>query len=204
MAVAIRLSRGGSKKRPFYRIVVADVRSPRDGRFIERLGTYNPMKSKDDTQRILLDKERVKYWISVGAKPTDRVAKFLFLKGIGDKPVVHEQTKKHKPKAKTLEKIKAKEEKIKTQQESSPPVESTEKKPEEQPLVETKAVETKEDATNNVQAKESSPPAESTEKKPEDQTLAEDAEDNTNSEVKKTDPNSSSNQKSNDLKSSEN
>ena len=199
MAVAIRLSRGGSKKRPFYRIVVADVRSPRDGRFIERLGTYNPMKSKDDTQRILLDKERVKYWISVGAKPTDRVAKFLFLKGIGDKPVVHEQTKKHKPKAKTLEKIKAKEGKIKTQQESSPPVESTEKKPEEQP-----AVETKEDATNNVQAKESSPPAESTEKKPEDQTLAEDAEDNTNSEVKKTDPNSSSNQKSNDLKSSEN
>ena len=66
MAVALRLSRGGSKKRPFYRIVAADVRSPRDGKFIERLGTYNPMRSKDDPERVLIKKERVSYWLSDG------------------------------------------------------------------------------------------------------------------------------------------
>ena len=94
MAVAIRLSRGGSKKRPFYRIVAADVRSPRDGRFIERLGTYNPMKEKDDPTRLSLNKDRIKYWISVGAKPTERVSKFLFIEGLGEKPKLYEQTKK--------------------------------------------------------------------------------------------------------------
>ncbi len=113
MAVALRLSRGGSKKRPFFRIVAADVRSPRDGKFIERLGTYNPMKSKDDPERILIKKERISYWLSVGAKPTDRVAKFLANEGMVDKPKVYPQTKKNKPKAKTLEKLKAKEEKVK-------------------------------------------------------------------------------------------
>ena len=113
MAVEIRLSRGGSKKRPFYRIVAADVRSPRDGRFIERLGTYNPMKEKDDPTRLSLNKDRIKYWISVGAKPTDRVSKFLFSEGLGEKPKLFEQTKKNKPSKKTLEKLKAKEEKLK-------------------------------------------------------------------------------------------
>ena len=179
MAVAIRLSRSGSKKRPFYRIVVADVRSPRDGRFIERLGTYNPMKSKDDNQRILINKERVKYWLSVGAKPTDRVAKFLFLQGIGDKPVIHEQTKKNKPKPKTLEKIKAKEEKIKTTK-TAPSVENTEKKSDDQT-----GAEVKEDKTD-VEAKEVTPPVENTEKKSDDQTGAEVKEDNTDVEVKNT------------------
>ena len=77
MSVSLRLSRGGSKKRPFYRIVAADKRSPRDGRFIERLGTYNPMKPKDSPERVLFDEERIKYWLSVGAQPTNRVAKFL-------------------------------------------------------------------------------------------------------------------------------
>ncbi|MAH78426.1 MAG: 30S ribosomal protein S16, partial [Rickettsiales bacterium TMED254] len=112
MAVALRLSRGGSKKRPFYRIVAADVRSPRDGRFIERLGTYNPMKNKEDPERFSIKKDRIKYWLSVGAKPTERVAKFLSLEGLVEKPKIYPQTKKDKPRAKTIEKNKAKEEKL--------------------------------------------------------------------------------------------
>ncbi len=113
MSVALRLSRGGSKKRPFYRIVAADIRSPRDGRYLERLGTYNPMKEKTDPERIYLNKERIKYWLSVGAKPTERVQKFLAKEGLADKPVITKQTKQDKPRKKTLEKIKAKEEKTK-------------------------------------------------------------------------------------------
>jgi len=77
MALKIRLARAGSKKRPYYHIVVADVRAPRDGRFIERIGAYNPMLAKDDENRIKLDAERARHWLSVGAKPTDRVARFL-------------------------------------------------------------------------------------------------------------------------------
>ncbi len=116
MSVALRLSRGGSKKRPFFRIVAADIRAPRDGRFLERLGTYNPMKNKDDPQRITLNIERIKYWLSVGAKPTERVQKFLANEKLATKPVIYEQTKQDKPRKKTLEKIKAKEEKVKAKQ----------------------------------------------------------------------------------------
>ena len=82
MAVAIRLARGGAKKRPYYRIVVADSRKSRDGRFIERVGSYNPLLAKDDPERVKLDKERIEHWISVGAKPTDRVLRFLDAEGI--------------------------------------------------------------------------------------------------------------------------
>ena len=116
MSVALRLSRGGSKKRPFFRIVAADIRAPRDGRFLERLGTYNPMKNKDDPQRITLNIERIKYWLSVGAKPTERVQKFLANEKLADKPLISKQTKQHKPRKKTLEKIKLKEEKVKAKQ----------------------------------------------------------------------------------------
>lgn len=77
MATKIRLARGGSKKRPYYHIVVADVRAPRDGRFIERVGSYNPMLSKDDEGRVKLDVERIQHWLNAGAQPTDRVARFL-------------------------------------------------------------------------------------------------------------------------------
>ncbi|MFQ5564687.1 MAG: 30S ribosomal protein S16 [Parvularculaceae bacterium] len=77
MSLRIRLARGGAKKRPFYSIVVADVRAPRDGRFIEKLGTYDPLLKKDDPNRVQYKEERVKHWLSVGAKPTDRVARFL-------------------------------------------------------------------------------------------------------------------------------
>lgn len=85
MAVAIRLSRGGSKKRPYYRIVVADARSPRDGNFIERIGSYNPLLAKDDANRVVLDTERAKHWLGVGAQPTDRVARFLDAAGIRER-----------------------------------------------------------------------------------------------------------------------
>ena len=82
MSTSIRLSRGGSKKRPYYKIVVADSRSPRDGRFIERIGSYNPLLAKDNPERVKLDADRAKHWLSVGAQPSDRVARFLDKAGI--------------------------------------------------------------------------------------------------------------------------
>ncbi len=82
MALRIRLARGGAKKRPFYRIVVAESTAPRDGRFIEKVGTYNPLLPKDHPERVVLKEERIKYWLSVGAKPTDRVLRFLDAKGL--------------------------------------------------------------------------------------------------------------------------
>jgi len=85
MSLKIRLARGGSKKRPFYRIVVADSRSPRDGRFIEKLGTYNPMLPKD-AERVQFDAEKVQAWIAKGATPSDRVLRFLDEKGLAKRP----------------------------------------------------------------------------------------------------------------------
>ena len=82
MATKIRLARGGSKKRPFYRIVVADVRAPRDGRFIEKVGSYNPMLSKESEDRVILNEERIKHWLGEGAQPTDRVLRFLDAAGL--------------------------------------------------------------------------------------------------------------------------
>lgn len=85
MSLSIRLSRGGSKKRPYYRVVVADARSPRDGRFIEKIGTYNPLLAKDSPERVKLDADRAKHWLSVGAQPTDRVARFLDAAGVKER-----------------------------------------------------------------------------------------------------------------------
>lgn len=82
MALKLRLARGGTKKRPFYHIVVADARSPRDGRFIEKLGTFNPLLAKDSDTRVVLDVERAKHWLEVGAQPTDRVERFLDTAGL--------------------------------------------------------------------------------------------------------------------------
>lgn len=87
MSLKIRLARGGSKKRPVYRIVVADARSPRDGRFLEKLGTYNPMLAKDNAARVVLDIEKAKDWMSKGAQPTDRVLRFLDAAGVVKRPV---------------------------------------------------------------------------------------------------------------------
>ena len=105
--LTLRMSRHGAKKRPFYHIVVADSRSPRDGRFIEKIGTYNPMLTREDPQRVKLDAERVKYWIGVGAQPSERVARLMHTAGIGPKVEMHETPKKSAPRAKTQEKMKA-------------------------------------------------------------------------------------------------
>ncbi|OAN70319.1 30S ribosomal protein S16 [Jannaschia sp. EhC01] len=85
MAMKIRLARGGSKKRPFYRIVASDSRMPRDGRFIEKLGTYNPLLPKDSEERVKMDMERVQHWLDQGAQPTDRVSRFLEAAGVTPK-----------------------------------------------------------------------------------------------------------------------
>ena len=82
MSLKIRLARGGAKKRPYYRIVIADSRSPRDGRFIEKVGTYDPMKGKEDPSRIILETEKVQAWLAKGAQPTDRVLRFLDAAGL--------------------------------------------------------------------------------------------------------------------------
>lgn len=85
MSVSIRLARGGAKKRPYYRIVVANSRSPRDGAFIEKIGAYNPLLSKDDPARVTIDADRARHWLSVGAQPTDRVARFLDAAGVKER-----------------------------------------------------------------------------------------------------------------------
>ena len=108
MAVKIRLARGGTKKRPYYRIVIADVRAPRDGRFIEKIGAYNPMVPKDHPERLVLNQERAKYWIGTGAQPTDRVARFLGDLGLMAARRVPEQTKKNQMKAKAKERLEEK------------------------------------------------------------------------------------------------
>ena len=87
MAMKIRLARGGSKKRPFYSIVAADSRMPRDGRFIEKLGTYNPLLAKDDEKRVVMNLERVQHWLAQGAQPTDRIARMLEAAGVREKTV---------------------------------------------------------------------------------------------------------------------
>lgn len=119
MAVRIRLSRGGSKKRPFYRIVAADQRAPRDGRFIEKLGTYNPLLPKDHEQRLVVDAEKVKSWISKGAQPTERLQKLFANLGLCAAPVIRNQPKKSAPKAKAVERMKAKEEAAKAAAEAA-------------------------------------------------------------------------------------
>lgn len=111
MSLRIRLTRGGAKKRPFYHIVVADSRSPRDGRFIEKLGFYNPMVPRDHPDRIRLNDERAKHWLGVGAQPSDRVARFFAQADLMEPRARPEQTKKPKPKAKAQERLKEQEEK---------------------------------------------------------------------------------------------
>jgi small subunit ribosomal protein S16 len=118
MALSIRLSRGGSKKRPYYRIVVADARSPRDGKFIEKIGNYNPLLGKDDEKRIVLDAERAKHWLGVGAQPTDRVARFLDAAGVKER-AARSNPKKGEPGEKAKERAEERAEKLKAQQEAA-------------------------------------------------------------------------------------
>lgn len=105
--IVIRMTRHGAKKRPYYHIVVADSRSPRDGKFIERIGHYNPMLPSGDPKRVSFVEERVKYWVGVGAQPSDRVARFLHAANLGPKVEYSVTPKKSAPKAKTQERMKA-------------------------------------------------------------------------------------------------
>ncbi len=118
MALKIRMSRGGRKKRPFYSIVVADSRMPRDGRFIEKVGTYNPLLAKDDENRVTLNEERIKHWLSEGAKPSDRVATFLGKAGIIDMPAKRNNPQKAEPSEKTKMRAADKAEKLKARAEA--------------------------------------------------------------------------------------
>ncbi|MGY9005240.1 MAG: 30S ribosomal protein S16 [Alphaproteobacteria bacterium] len=124
MALKIRLSRGGAKKRPFYRIVVADSRKPRDGRYLERLGHYDPMLPKDSDQRVVLKEDRIRHWMGMGAQPSDRVALFLSRASMMEKPAIAEQTKQHLPRAKTQEKMREAEEAAKAAAEAAAAVEA--------------------------------------------------------------------------------
>ena len=146
MALKIRLARGGSKKRPYYRIVVADVRNPRDGRFIEKLGTYNPLLPKESNERVTLQVDRIKYWLGVGAKPTDRVLRFLDAEDIAKRPP-RNNPKKAIPK-KDKEEAPAEEAPAEVQAEEAPAEEApAEVQAEEAPA---------EDAPAEVQAEEAS------------------------------------------------
>ena len=138
MALKIRLSRGGAKKRPFYKIVVAEALSPRDGKFIERLGSYNPMVAKDHAERLVLDVERAKYWISKGAQPTLRVAKMLSSDGLVKAPVIRDQPIKSSPGKKRLERETEAAEKLTAPAEEAP---AAEVPAEEAPAVEVPAEE---------------------------------------------------------------
>src|SRR5205823_486412 len=104
MALAIRLTRGGAKKRPYYRIVVADSRAPRDGRFIEKLGSYNPLLAKDSPERVKIDADRISHWLSVGAQPSDRVLRFLDAAGVRERPA-RNNPKKAQPGEKAKERV---------------------------------------------------------------------------------------------------
>src|SRR5512146_2056548 len=115
MAVSIRLSRGGAKKRPYYRIVVADSRNARDGRFIEKVGTYNPLLAKDSPERVKLDTDRIQHWLSVGAQPSDRVLRFLDAAGLRERPA-RNNPQKAEPGEKAKERL---EERAKREQESA-------------------------------------------------------------------------------------
>ena len=119
MTVRIRLSRGGSKKHPYYRVVAADQRAPRDGRFIEKLGSFNPLLPQDHQDRLVLDVEKVKAWLAKGAQPTDRLQKLFANLGLCEAPKIGNQPKKSAPKAKALERIKEKEEKARAAAEAA-------------------------------------------------------------------------------------
>ncbi|MEL7282240.1 MAG: 30S ribosomal protein S16 [Pseudomonadota bacterium] len=118
MAMKIRLARGGSKKRPFYRIVAADSRMPRDGRFIEKLGTYNPLLPKDSEERVKMNLERVQYWMDQGAQPTDRISRFLEAAGVIEKKE-RSNPQKAEPGQKAKDRAEEKAEKAKAAEEAA-------------------------------------------------------------------------------------
>ena len=117
MAIALRLSRGGAKKRPYYRIVAADSRSPRDGKYLEQIGTYNPLLAKDSPERVKLNEDRARYWLGVGAQPSDRVLRFLDAAGILER-TARNNPQKAEPGEKAKERAEEKAEKLKEAEEA--------------------------------------------------------------------------------------
>ena len=138
MSVAMRMARGGSKKRPYYKIVIADIRSPRDGKFIERIGSYNPLLAKDDEKRVVLGVDRAKHWLSVGAQPSDRVSRFLDAAGLL-KREARNNPNKAKPGEKATERLEEKAEKAAAAEEAAK--EAAAAPAEEAPAEETPAAE---------------------------------------------------------------
>ncbi|MCZ8017890.1 30S ribosomal protein S16 [Novosphingobium sp.] len=162
MSVSLRLSRGGSKKRPYYKIVVANSRAPRDGKFLEQVGTYNPLLAKDDANRVRLVEDRVKYWIGVGAQPTDRVARLLDKAGIKERaPTVNPQ--KAEPGKKAKERAEEKAEKAREAEEAAAAAAAAAAAPAVEEVVEEAAPE----APAEEAAVEEAPAAEATEEQAE-------------------------------------
>ena len=135
MAVSLRLSRGGSKKRPYYKIVIANSRAPRDGAFLEQVGTYNPLLAKDDENRVRLVEDRVKYWLGVGAQPTDRVARLLDKAGIKERTATVNPTK-GEPGKKAKERAEEKAEKAREAEEAAKAAEEAANAPVEEAAAE--------------------------------------------------------------------
>jgi small subunit ribosomal protein S16 len=133
MALSIRLSRGGSKKRPYYKIVVTDSRSPRDGKFIERIGSYNPILPKGDEKRVVIDVERAKHWVSVGAQPTDRVARFFDAAGVKERAATSNPNK-GEPGKKAKERAEDRAQKLVDAEEARKAAEEAAKAPVEEPV----------------------------------------------------------------------
>ena len=155
MAIAIRLARGGAKKRPYYRVVVSDTRSPRDGKYLEQVGIYNPVLPKDSEDRVKLTEDRIRYWLGVGAQPTDRVARFLDAAGILER-APRNNPKKAEPGEKAKERAEEKASKAAEAEEARKAAEEEAKKPAEAPAEEPAA----EEATAEGAAAETSETAE--------------------------------------------
>ena len=158
MALAMRLSRGGRKNRPFYRIVVADKRMPRDGRYIERLGTYNPLLADNDDNRVQLVEDRIKHWLEKGAQPSERVAIFLGKAGIIDMPEQSNRPNKSKPSEKTLQRVEDKKEKQEAAKEAAKAAAEEAKAAEEAAKAEAEAAPA-EEAPAEAPAEEAAPEA---------------------------------------------
>lgn len=164
MSVSLRLSRGGSKKRPYYRIVVASSRSPRDGKFLEQVGTYNPLLAKDDANRVTLVEDRVRYWLGVGAQPTDRVARLLDKAGVKERAATN-NPKKAEPGQKAKDRAEEKAEKAREAEEAAREAEAAANAPAEEPAAEEAAAPAEEAAPEA--AAEEAPAAEAGEEQAE-------------------------------------
>jgi small subunit ribosomal protein S16 len=169
MAIAIRLSRGGAKKRPYYRIVVADSRSPRDGKYLEQIGTYNPLLAKDDPARVKLNEDRARYWLGVGGQPSDRVARFLDAAGIRER-ASRNNPQKGEPGENAKARVEEKAAKLAAAEEAAN--EAAEAPAEEAPAEEVAAEET---ATEEAPAEEAAAEEPAAEEAPAEEAAAEEA-----------------------------